>query len=271
MSDHLDGISAAHTFNPAAPRGSSARHYSPYGVCASDIPSSLGYTGQRKDSITGCYPLGNGYRSYSPELMRFQSPDSMSPFGKGGINTYAYCTSDPINHIDPTGHYIDVAGMVLRGIGMLSSALTLAYNFLGPVPTTRVSLNAARISTLGSLLSLGSSAAQFAGVQSAVFGANVGTAISVVGTSVRAVYSAFGSGSQPIRQMKDNWKLLTSGPVPSAADRLDAASPDIVVMSWRAKETTTPHSVISQASGGARLRPPAAKVAKIRDSRSNSA
>ncbi len=34
--------------------------------------------------------LGNGYRAYSPVLMRFNSPDSWSPFGEGGVNAYAY-------------------------------------------------------------------------------------------------------------------------------------------------------------------------------------
>uniref|UniRef100_UPI000AE9CDA7 RHS repeat-associated core domain-containing protein n=1 Tax=Enterobacter bugandensis TaxID=881260 RepID=UPI000AE9CDA7 len=51
------------------------------------------------------YHLGNGYRAYNPVLMRFTCPDCMSPFGEGGINPYAYCTGDPVNHADPTGHH----------------------------------------------------------------------------------------------------------------------------------------------------------------------
>lgn len=49
--------------------------------------------------------LGNGHRVYNPVLMRFHSPDSLSPFGRGGRNAYAYCAGDPINHADPSGRF----------------------------------------------------------------------------------------------------------------------------------------------------------------------
>ncbi|MFJ4386948.1 RHS repeat-associated core domain-containing protein [Pseudomonas sp. NPDC089408] len=64
----------------------------------------LAFTGQRHDNLTHCYFLGNGYRNYNPALMRFHSPDSESPFGRGGHNTYAYCSGDPLNYHDPSGH-----------------------------------------------------------------------------------------------------------------------------------------------------------------------
>ncbi|MFG0634534.1 RHS repeat-associated core domain-containing protein [Pseudomonas sp. xss_2] len=66
--------------------------------------SLLGFNQQRRDPQTGCYLLGNGYRAYNPILMRFHSPDSLSPFGKGGINGYAYCGGDPVNWEDSSGH-----------------------------------------------------------------------------------------------------------------------------------------------------------------------
>jgi RHS repeat-associated protein len=80
--------------------------YSPYGhrQAESGLTSLLGFNGERPDPVTGCYLLGNGYRGFNPVLMRFNSPDSWSPFGKGGLNAYAYCLGDPVNHVDPTGH-----------------------------------------------------------------------------------------------------------------------------------------------------------------------
>jgi RHS repeat-associated protein len=80
--------------------------YTPYGhrPPESGLLSLLGFNGERPDPVTGHYLLGNGYRAFNPVLMRFNSPDSWSPFGKGGLNAYAYCVGDPVNRNDPTGH-----------------------------------------------------------------------------------------------------------------------------------------------------------------------
>ena len=80
--------------------------YGPHGEqpADDDQTSILGYNGRRKSAVLEGYHLGNGYRLYSPELRRFMAPDSYSPFGKGGINPYAYCAGDPVNNTDPTGH-----------------------------------------------------------------------------------------------------------------------------------------------------------------------
>lgn len=79
--------------------------YSAYGHCLAQTCSSalLAFNGALVDSITGNYALGNGHRSYNPRLMRFQSADSLSPFSRGGINAYSYCSGDPVNRMDPSG------------------------------------------------------------------------------------------------------------------------------------------------------------------------
>lgn len=66
--------------------------------------TALGFNGERVEPSLKVFQLGNGYRSYSPNLMRFHSTDSLSPFNDGGLNTYAYCANDPVNAVDPTGH-----------------------------------------------------------------------------------------------------------------------------------------------------------------------
>jgi len=80
-------------------------NYLPFGfaLALSQMPIRLKFTGEQQDPITGLYLLGNGYRSFSPALGRFVSPDKVSPFGNGGLNSYAYCNGDPVNLVDPEG------------------------------------------------------------------------------------------------------------------------------------------------------------------------
>ncbi|HDS0941787.1 TPA: RHS repeat-associated core domain-containing protein [Pseudomonas putida] len=79
--------------------------YSPYGYCppAPMQMAATGFNGERSDPVTYNYALGAGYRFFNPALMRFTSPDAVSPFGSGGLNPYCYCLCDPINLSDPDG------------------------------------------------------------------------------------------------------------------------------------------------------------------------
>ena len=80
--------------------------YTPYGSRSASeaVLSVLGFNGQRPDMQTGHYLLGNGVRAFNPVLMRFNSPDILSPFQEGGINAYVYCGGDPVNYEDPSGY-----------------------------------------------------------------------------------------------------------------------------------------------------------------------
>ena len=102
--------------------GLKARGYTAYGYAppGDSTQSSLGYNGEYTDPVTSNYHLGNGYRAFSPALMRFTAPDSLSPFGGGGLNTYAYCAGDPINAIDPSGHSPKWLDYALLGVAALA-------------------------------------------------------------------------------------------------------------------------------------------------------
>lgn len=78
--------------------------FSPWGYFQAAGGMLAGFKGEYCDPVTSYYLLGNGYRGYNPMLMRFANPDSVSPFGAGGINCYAYLAGDPVNASDPTGH-----------------------------------------------------------------------------------------------------------------------------------------------------------------------
>ncbi|WP_082457581.1 RHS repeat-associated core domain-containing protein [Pseudomonas sp. Leaf48] len=89
------------------------------------LHSLLAFNGERPDPVTGHYPLGQGYRQYNAVLKRFNSPDSWSPFGEGGLNAYAYCKGNPVNRSDPTGH-ISVLTALSLSFFVVGSATSLA-------------------------------------------------------------------------------------------------------------------------------------------------
>ncbi|WP_049870484.1 RHS repeat-associated core domain-containing protein [Pseudomonas cremoricolorata] len=86
---------------PAATSAFTAYGFKP-GAHAADM---LAFVGERYDVTSDAYLLGNGHRLYSPRLMRFHSPDTLSPFARGGLNAYSYCGADPVNRVDPSGKY----------------------------------------------------------------------------------------------------------------------------------------------------------------------
>jgi len=89
--------------------------------------SVLTFNGQRLDFVSHAFHPGNGYRGYSPTLMRCDCPDSSSPFAAGGVNPYGWCAGDPINRSDPSGHmsWLNWLGWgVGMGVGILGALFT---------------------------------------------------------------------------------------------------------------------------------------------------
>lgn len=112
--------------------------YSPYGsLTANQLPQArLGFNGEFRERPQGWYHLGNGHRIYNPVLMRFHSPDRLSPFAEGGLNPYAYCLGDPLNYSDPTGK----APSWVHGLSFTLMALTLisgAASLLAPLMVSK--------------------------------------------------------------------------------------------------------------------------------------
>jgi len=111
--------------------------YMPYGFRSQqlDLP---GFNGEQPDPVTGHYLLGNGYRAFNPVLMRFNSPDSLSPFGAGGLNAYAYCVGDPVNRVDPSGHTPPFIKKALRRLKIMRSSRPTTSNIPPRRPATNI-------------------------------------------------------------------------------------------------------------------------------------
>lgn len=118
-----------------------------------DTNLQLGYTGRYQDPVTGGYSLGNGYRPYLPELMRFARPDNFSPFGEGGVNPYVYCGDDPINHADPSGHISFPMGMLIFSVATLAvaGAFYAVAPVLGPLISAGIDLLAEGDANVGAV------------------------------------------------------------------------------------------------------------------------
>lgn len=109
---------------PLTPTRGLAREIINHATPTSLLDNTIRFNGERRDPVTGAYYLGNGYRMYNPRLMRFQAVDNMSPFGKGGLNGYAYCLGDPINQRDPSGHFAFLSLLIGAIIGAVIFAGT---------------------------------------------------------------------------------------------------------------------------------------------------
>jgi RHS repeat-associated protein len=165
--------------------GSNDLTYNAYGHQSSADPaaSGSGFNGELRESATGWYLLGQGYRAYNPVLMRFHSPDSLSPFGDGGLNAYAYCVGDPVNYLDPSGHIPWWVGLV-AGV----AATVLTAGIAAPM-TAALGVSAATAGAVAAVATKVSIAATVISV-----GSGAGSAMTEGGVSEGLAWLSLGSG-----------------------------------------------------------------------------
>ncbi|WP_237884705.1 RHS repeat-associated core domain-containing protein [Pseudomonas sp. PGPR40] len=184
--------------------------YTAYGSQSSQRTAGthLGFNGQLRERPSGWYHLGNGHRVYNPALMQFHSPDRLSPFGKGGVNAYAYCGGDPINFADPSGQFAIISLLIqrLETIALHLGIITATVTTVVKTRPVGLALHAARISLVGSPISIAGAGMQLAGYPVGAIVSNVGTALSVAGVATRTFI-----GAQDILRHATPWQYFREG------------------------------------------------------------
>ena len=182
-----------------------------YGAYGQSTPgaSRLGYAGAMREQDTGWYFLGD-YRIYNPVLMRFHSRDSLSPFGEGGLNGYAYCAGDPVNRIDPSGHawtdwLLPAAGLVLGMIGTVASLGALAAPAAALTASYMVAVTTATLSVVSLAADVASIVLLTSGNE------NAGRILGFVGMATGLASAAPSIASAAAKKVKHFGKVVGSG------------------------------------------------------------
>jgi RHS repeat-associated protein len=80
-------------------------YYEPFGASISGGNERYTFTGQEKDPETSLMYYGARY--YNPFIARFIQPDTIlqNVYDPQSLNRYAYTRNNPVNYVDPTGHF----------------------------------------------------------------------------------------------------------------------------------------------------------------------
>ncbi|MBR5787733.1 MAG: RHS repeat-associated core domain-containing protein [Muribaculaceae bacterium] len=99
--------------NPTLLQAKDVNVYYPYGTRFSDVFATTTdryqYSGKEFDRMNGLDLYDFHARQYDPVLGRFTTPDPHSE-KYYHISPYAYCASNPLRYIDPTGMELNLAG-----------------------------------------------------------------------------------------------------------------------------------------------------------------
>ena len=137
--------------------GKATRSYHNSGGSTTATKNPFRYRGYYYDQDLQLYYLNSRY--YDGYTGRFISPDSLEYLGANGdlnsYNLYAYCSNNPVNYVDPSGHSITaliLCGIALIGMGLTIGGVATDNNVMTAIGLTMVAVPA-MISGVGALSS----------------------------------------------------------------------------------------------------------------------
>ena len=94
----------------------------------SSFDNELQYTGAVYDDSTGLLYLNA--RFYDPQTGRFISRDTYrgEPNNAGTWHLYAYCANNPVNYVDPSGHYVISVGFKAEAAAIIGAYALVSIN-----------------------------------------------------------------------------------------------------------------------------------------------
>jgi RHS repeat-associated protein len=135
---HQDHIGSSNVITDSTGKQVACYEYKPYGEtskASGSFSTDIRFTGKRLDDSTGLYFYGARY--YDSELGRFTQPDTIvaRPFDPQDLNRYTYCRNNPINYVDPTGHFWwwiigAIIGAIIGGVAAASAGGNVAAGAL---------------------------------------------------------------------------------------------------------------------------------------------
>ncbi|MFH1460771.1 MAG: RHS repeat-associated core domain-containing protein [Candidatus Omnitrophota bacterium] len=89
-----------------------------------ELYTNYKFTGKEWDASAELYFYSARY--FDPDLCKFITPDSMVPYPDDpqSFNRYSYCDNNPVNYVDPSGHFFWAAALIGAAIGGITAAAT---------------------------------------------------------------------------------------------------------------------------------------------------
>ncbi|MFZ5800782.1 MAG: RHS repeat domain-containing protein, partial [Candidatus Omnitrophota bacterium] len=138
---HSDHIGSANVLTDSNGAILQRLEYDPFGKIALNSGTNktdYKFTGKELDEETELYYFGARY--YFPLIGRFLTPDTIvqAPSDPQSLNRYTYCRNNPVNLIDPTGHF-GIFSAIFAIVKAITAAVTAVASY--------VAANAAVIAT----------------------------------------------------------------------------------------------------------------------------